>query len=216
MTRTGASRAQQRLPARTAPPPYRAVRRRASLAPCRHMPQQMAPGVTGRAPQNQSTKKEVCILNLVPVSALLSLDKRHTACIRAVPILMERMGGGRWAGGRRGHTSTRARRANGRGNHTNEQLRSAARRELLGSQDTGAGVARAWRGRGADYRPFCGLGGAGVARAWRGRGAGMSCDPREYRCSIAEVHKRRAPTRGGERALNPGNAAGRCILECVK
>eukprot|EP00661_Eupelagonemidae_sp_cell13_P010004 gene10004-biopygen18260 len=85
-----------------------------------------------------------------------------------------------------------------------------------GSQDTGAGVARAWRGRGADYRPFCGLGGAGVARAWRGRGAGMSCDPREYRCSIAEVHKRRAPTRGGERALNPGNAAGRCILECVK
>eukprot|EP00661_Eupelagonemidae_sp_cell13_P009942 gene9942-biopygen12278 len=34
-----------------------------------------------------------------------------------------------------------------------------------------------WRGRGAGYRPFLGLGGAGVARAWRGRGAGMSCDP---------------------------------------
>eukprot|EP00661_Eupelagonemidae_sp_cell13_P009891 gene9891-biopygen4739 len=46
-----------------------------------------------------------------------------------------------------------------------------------GSQDCGAGVARAWRGRGAGYRPCVGLGGAGVARAWRGRGAGMSCDP---------------------------------------
>eukprot|EP00661_Eupelagonemidae_sp_cell13_P024708 gene24708-biopygen4435 len=47
----------------------------------------------------------------------------------------------------------------------------------LGSQDSGAGVARAWRGRGAGHRHFFGLGGAGVARAWRGRGAGMSCDP---------------------------------------
>eukprot|EP00661_Eupelagonemidae_sp_cell13_P010347 gene10347-biopygen9330 len=47
----------------------------------------------------------------------------------------------------------------------------------LGSQDSGAGVARAWRGRGAGYRQYFGLGGAGVARAWRGRGAGMSCDP---------------------------------------
>eukprot|EP00661_Eupelagonemidae_sp_cell13_P018962 gene18962-biopygen14524 len=45
-------------------------------------------------------------------------------------------------------------------------------------QRTGAGVARAWRGRGAGYRQFLlGLGGAGVARAWRGHGAGMSCDP---------------------------------------
>eukprot|EP00661_Eupelagonemidae_sp_cell13_P024593 gene24593-biopygen14958 len=34
-----------------------------------------------------------------------------------------------------------------------------------GSQDSGAGVARAWRGRGTDYRPCFGLGGAGVARA---------------------------------------------------
>eukprot|EP00661_Eupelagonemidae_sp_cell13_P025161 gene25161-biopygen4484 len=33
-------------------------------------------------------------------------------------------------------------------------------------------LARAWRGHGAGYRPFVGLGGAGVARAWRGRGAG--------------------------------------------
>eukprot|EP00661_Eupelagonemidae_sp_cell13_P016742 gene16742-biopygen9811 len=47
----------------------------------------------------------------------------------------------------------------------------------LGSQDSGAGVARAWRGRGAGYRPFLGLGGAGMARAWRGRGAGMSVTP---------------------------------------
>eukprot|EP00661_Eupelagonemidae_sp_cell13_P003611 gene3612-biopygen733 len=35
------------------------------------------------------------------------------------------------------------------------------------SQDTGAGVARARRGRGA-----------GVAQAWRGRGAGLACDSR--------------------------------------
>eukprot|EP00661_Eupelagonemidae_sp_cell13_P010216 gene10216-biopygen224 len=34
-------------------------------------------------------------------------------------------------------------------------------------------MARAWRGLQAIF----GLGGAGVARAWRGRGAGMSCDP---------------------------------------
>eukprot|EP00661_Eupelagonemidae_sp_cell13_P024492 gene24492-biopygen5930 len=34
------------------------------------------------------------------------------------------------------------------------------------SQDTGAGVARAWRGRGADCRHFL----AWVARAWRGHG----------------------------------------------
>eukprot|EP00661_Eupelagonemidae_sp_cell13_P009124 gene9124-biopygen1645 len=41
--------------------------------------------------------------------------------------------------------------------------------DCLGSQDSDAGVARAWRGRGADYRHFfLGLGGAGVARAWRG------------------------------------------------
>eukprot|EP00661_Eupelagonemidae_sp_cell13_P025651 gene25651-biopygen10531 len=33
---------------------------------------------------------------------------------------------------------------------------------VLGSQDSGAGVARAWRG----LRPLFGLGGAGVARAW--------------------------------------------------
>eukprot|EP00661_Eupelagonemidae_sp_cell13_P011502 gene11502-biopygen7863 len=46
------------------------------------------------------------------------------------------------------------------------------RRAVLGSQDCGAGVARAWRRRGAGYRPFFCLGwrerGAGMARAWRG------------------------------------------------
>eukprot|EP00661_Eupelagonemidae_sp_cell13_P020054 gene20054-biopygen20573 len=47
----------------------------------------------------------------------------------------------------------------------------------LGEQDSGAGVARAWRGRGAGYRQFLAWGGPGVARAWRGRGAGMSCSP---------------------------------------
>eukprot|EP00661_Eupelagonemidae_sp_cell13_P001640 gene1640-biopygen293 len=42
-----------------------------------------------------------------------------------------------------------------------------------GSQDTGAGVARAWRGLWAFL--------AWVARAWRGCGAGLSCDPRGHR-----------------------------------
>eukprot|EP00661_Eupelagonemidae_sp_cell13_P018608 gene18608-biopygen17422 len=36
-------------------------------------------------------------------------------------------------------------------------------------------VARAWRGLQAF---FFALDGAGVARAWRGRGAGISCSPR--------------------------------------
>eukprot|EP00661_Eupelagonemidae_sp_cell13_P019426 gene19426-biopygen22038 len=44
-------------------------------------------------------------------------------------------------------------------------------RIMKGSQNSGAGVARAWRGRGAGYRPFFWLGwcgrGAGMARAWR-------------------------------------------------
>eukprot|EP00661_Eupelagonemidae_sp_cell13_P009357 gene9357-biopygen22712 len=35
-----------------------------------------------------------------------------------------------------------------------------------GEQDGGAGVARAWRGRGAGYRPFLAWGGVGVARAF--------------------------------------------------
>eukprot|EP00661_Eupelagonemidae_sp_cell13_P002551 gene2551-biopygen15589 len=43
----------------------------------------------------------------------------------------------------------------------------------LGSQDSGAGMARAWRG----CRHVLAWGSAGVARAWRGRGAGMYCDP---------------------------------------
>eukprot|EP00661_Eupelagonemidae_sp_cell13_P013908 gene13908-biopygen18593 len=37
-----------------------------------------------------------------------------------------------------------------------------------GEQDTGTGVARAWRGRGAGYRQFLAWGGAGVAGTWRG------------------------------------------------
>eukprot|EP00661_Eupelagonemidae_sp_cell13_P015642 gene15642-biopygen2173 len=48
---------------------------------------------------------------------------------------------------------------------------------FLGEQDSGAGVARAWRGRGAGCRQLLAWGGAGVARAWRGRGAGMPCSP---------------------------------------
>eukprot|EP00661_Eupelagonemidae_sp_cell13_P002976 gene2976-biopygen17121 len=72
-----------------------------------------------------------------------------------------------------------------------------------GSQGSGAGVARAWRGRGAGYRPSFGLGGAGVARAWGGRGAGMSCDPRTFgnigfrpfqkRCLTMPARQNRAP-----------------------
>eukprot|EP00661_Eupelagonemidae_sp_cell13_P024417 gene24417-biopygen19419 len=42
----------------------------------------------------------------------------------------------------------------------------------------GAGVARAWRGRGAGYRLRLGMSDAGVARAWRGHGAEISCSPR--------------------------------------
>eukprot|EP00661_Eupelagonemidae_sp_cell13_P009439 gene9439-biopygen174 len=38
------------------------------------------------------------------------------------------------------------------------------------SKDSGAGVARAWRGRGAGYMHFL----AWVARAWRGHGAGVA------------------------------------------
>eukprot|EP00661_Eupelagonemidae_sp_cell13_P009188 gene9188-biopygen4686 len=45
--------------------------------------------------------------------------------------------------------------------------RRGASRHALGSQDTGAGVARGWRGRGAGCRHFFGLG-------WRGRGTGMA------------------------------------------
>eukprot|EP00661_Eupelagonemidae_sp_cell13_P019813 gene19813-biopygen10063 len=49
--------------------------------------------------------------------------------------------------------------------------------DLQGEQDSGASVARAWRGRGAGYGPFLAWGCAGVARAWRVRGAGISCSP---------------------------------------
>eukprot|EP00661_Eupelagonemidae_sp_cell13_P018436 gene18436-biopygen11459 len=45
-------------------------------------------------------------------------------------------------------------------------------RLVHGCPDSGAGVARAWRGRGVGYRHFLAWGGAGVARAWRGHGAG--------------------------------------------
>eukprot|EP00661_Eupelagonemidae_sp_cell13_P014727 gene14727-biopygen17122 len=45
---------------------------------------------------------------------------------------------------------------------------------VVGEQEGGAGVARAWRGRGAGYRHVLAWGGAGVARAWRGHGAGMA------------------------------------------
>eukprot|EP00661_Eupelagonemidae_sp_cell13_P017066 gene17066-biopygen23315 len=66
------------------------------------------------------------------------------------------------------------------GAHVVAHLRGRRHRGALppwGSQDTGAGVARAWRGRGAGYRQSL----AWVARAignrwlgWRGRGAGMA------------------------------------------
>eukprot|EP00661_Eupelagonemidae_sp_cell13_P007220 gene7220-biopygen22513 len=45
------------------------------------------------------------------------------------------------------------------------------------SQDTGAGMARAWRGLEALF----GLGCADVVRAWRGRGAHLACEPRSSR-----------------------------------
>eukprot|EP00661_Eupelagonemidae_sp_cell13_P000258 gene258-biopygen21089 len=40
--------------------------------------------------------------------------------------------------------------------------------EPLGEQEGGAGVARAWRGRGAGFRLRFGMSGVGMARAWRG------------------------------------------------
>eukprot|EP00661_Eupelagonemidae_sp_cell13_P008749 gene8749-biopygen15191 len=57
---------------------------------------------------------------------------------------------------------------------------------IQGEQDSGAGVARAWRGRGAGYRHFLAWGGAGVARAWRGRGVGISCSPRGPKSMVFE------------------------------
>eukprot|EP00661_Eupelagonemidae_sp_cell13_P022740 gene22740-biopygen16276 len=62
-----------------------------------------------------------------------------------------------------------------------ENARAGRRRQVFaeGEQDTGAGVARAWRGRGAGCGLQFGMSGAGVARAWRGHGAGMSCSPRD-------------------------------------
>eukprot|EP00661_Eupelagonemidae_sp_cell13_P022981 gene22981-biopygen5791 len=49
---------------------------------------------------------------------------------------------------------------------------TAITQHLLGEQEGGAGVARAWRGRGAGCRHIIGLGwrgrGAGMARTWRG------------------------------------------------
>eukprot|EP00661_Eupelagonemidae_sp_cell13_P024910 gene24910-biopygen23938 len=60
------------------------------------------------------------------------------------------------------------------------EMFEAPLRTRQGSQDTGAGVARArgnfwlvWRGRGAGTRQLL----ACVARAWRGHGAGLACDP---------------------------------------
>eukprot|EP00661_Eupelagonemidae_sp_cell13_P025670 gene25670-biopygen3010 len=63
---------------------------------------------------------------------------------------------------------------------------------LQWSQDTGAGVARAWPGRGAGHRQLL----AWVARTWRGHGAGV-----ERACpvtpggtpSVGARERRRAP-----------------------
>eukprot|EP00661_Eupelagonemidae_sp_cell13_P011114 gene11114-biopygen4833 len=46
-------------------------------------------------------------------------------------------------------------------------------------------MARAWRGRGAGYRPLFGLGGAGVARVWRGHRCPTAVNthpPRVFHC----------------------------------
>eukprot|EP00661_Eupelagonemidae_sp_cell13_P015638 gene15638-biopygen21727 len=63
-----------------------------------------------------------------------------------------------------------------------------------------------WRGRGADYRSFFGLGGAGVARAGRGRGADMACDHssparRQWRATPRRARSKRAPPRRARREL---------------
>eukprot|EP00661_Eupelagonemidae_sp_cell13_P024176 gene24176-biopygen4389 len=49
-----------------------------------------------------------------------------------------------------------------------DAVASSLQRQILGEQEGGAGVARAWRGRGAGYRLRLGMSGAGMALAWRG------------------------------------------------
>eukprot|EP00661_Eupelagonemidae_sp_cell13_P008872 gene8872-biopygen3169 len=66
-------------------------------------------------------------------------------------------------------------------------------RRRPGGQESGAGVARAWRGRGAGDRQFLAWGGAGVARAWCGRGAGISCSPRKAPGGATTTQRRRSP-----------------------
>eukprot|EP00661_Eupelagonemidae_sp_cell13_P022843 gene22843-biopygen20777 len=83
-----------------------------------------------------------------------------------------------------------------------------ARQASSRTQDRGAGVARAWRGRGADYRPFFCLG-------WRGRGAGMSCDPGRARRACSDwtgIHRQRQ----GETATDTHCLVlGICILDHI-
>eukprot|EP00661_Eupelagonemidae_sp_cell13_P005696 gene5696-biopygen14804 len=93
-------------------------------------------------------------------------------------------------------------------------VRVRCRSSLLGSQDTGAGVAQAignfwlgWRGRGAAWRGR----GAGMAREWHG----LSCDPGARAARGAGAH-RRARRRGRAPPVPPrarrrgGDLCGRC------
>eukprot|EP00661_Eupelagonemidae_sp_cell13_P009632 gene9632-biopygen22739 len=95
----------------------------------------------------------------------------------------------KWEKRKRGTARTRAHDGiyrNGRGPDAGAVQFLPTQRKSESSRDSDAGVARAWRGRGAGYRQFLGMSGAGVARAWRGRGAGMSCDPRRLRDRVLQ------------------------------
>eukprot|EP00661_Eupelagonemidae_sp_cell13_P012692 gene12692-biopygen14040 len=81
-----------------------------------------------------------------------------------------------------------------------------------GGQEGGAGVARAWHGRGTGYRLQFGMDGAGVARAWRGRGAGISCSPRGSTAIFCGTHLQNMdldpPNQGIRQLDRPAQPAG--------
>eukprot|EP00661_Eupelagonemidae_sp_cell13_P017849 gene17849-biopygen9904 len=72
-----------------------------------------------------------------------------------------------WSAAERGRCAAAGRRGSGQPSVPGHIPRALAGPQGTpqGEQDTGAGVARTWRGRGAGYRYFLAWGGAGVARA---------------------------------------------------
>eukprot|EP00661_Eupelagonemidae_sp_cell13_P019884 gene19884-biopygen10068 len=151
----------------------------------------------GRANEGAGTREQSCVWcalprfpGALPLSSAATLpqspDRSGTAGVRgqctpcararssavarpAVAVsTVSQSGGGHGTDGRNGHACLRP-------------AVMVAALQPQGEQEGGAGVARAWRGRGAGYRLRLGMSGAGVARAWRGRGAGIPCSPRRTR-----------------------------------